>query len=60
MPTPEKNVKVTVPQEDGEIIIRRGGLDPTVYKVNGGTTSVKESDLARFLAVIDGSTADTK
>lgn len=59
MPPADKNVKVSVPQKDGEILVRSGGLDPTTYKVSDGTVSVKESDLPRFLAVIDGSTADT-
>jgi hypothetical protein len=56
---PDKTVKVRVPQTDGEIVVRSGGLDPTTYKVIDGTVSVKESDLPRFLAVIDGSSADT-
>jgi len=53
------NVKVTVPQKDGEIAISRNGDDPTVYKVNDGTVSVKDTDLPTFLAVVDGATADT-
>lgn len=59
MPATDKNYKVTVPQKDGEIIITHGGLEPIIYKVSDGTTSVKEADLPTFLAVVEGSTADS-
>lgn len=59
MPATDKSVKVNVPQKDGEITIRHGFREPVTYKVTDGTTTVKESDLPKFLAVVDGSTADT-
>lgn len=52
--------KVNVPQKDGEIVVTVGGLEPTTYKVTDGTVSVKDADLPRFLAVVDGAKADTK
>lgn len=55
----DKTVKVRVPQKDGDIVIRRGAGEPESYKVTDGTATVKESDLPRFLAVVDGATADT-
>jgi hypothetical protein len=55
----DKTVKARVPQEDGEIVIRRGGHEPVTYKVTSNSVSVKESDLNHFLAVVDGATADT-
>lgn len=47
--------KVRVLQDDGEIRIAVAGGDPTVYKVSGGTTTVREEDLDLFLGVVDGS-----
>jgi hypothetical protein len=58
MPT-DKNIKVSVPQSDGEIVIAHGGTEANTYKVSGGSTTVKESDLTHFLAVVDGATADS-
>ena len=57
---PEKNVTVKVPQRDGDIVVRNRANEPATYAVKDGTVSVKESEVARILAVIDGaSVADT-
>lgn len=49
------NQKVTVPQKDGDIILSFGDDDPQTYKVTNGEVTVKDADVARFLANIDGS-----
>lgn len=49
--------KITVPQADGEIVVRRGGAgDPVTYKVSDHTVTVDEADAGWFAAQFDGST----
>ena len=50
-----KNVSVSVPQKDGEIVLALDGRDATTYKVNDGTVSVSEESVARFLTAVGGS-----
>jgi len=52
---PEAQVRVAVPQRDGEIRIAQDGFDPTVYPVTNGQVAVAPADAANFLANIEGS-----
>lgn len=56
-----KHVKISVPQDDGEISIAHNGDDPKTYKVTGGVASVPEDEAAAFLHHVDGAElADAK
>lgn len=58
----EKTTRVSVPKElandDGEIVVRWDGDDPTKYKVNDGHVAVENSNVERFLAHFDGTKVD--
>ena len=45
---------ITVPQKDGDIIVRRGGAEPATYKVTDHSVSVDEADAEWFAANVDG------
>lgn len=47
--------KITVPQKDGEIVVRRAGSEPVTYKVTDHSVSVDEADAEWFAAQFDGS-----
>jgi hypothetical protein len=49
------DVRVSVPQSDGEIRIATDGNEPDVYVVTDGQVDVDEAKVVRFLTVIDGS-----
>ena len=46
-------MKVSVPQQDGEIILT-GLSGPTTYTVKDGVVDVSDSDLDGFLLVVEG------
>lgn len=46
--------KISVPQTDGEIVVRRGGAEPVTYKVTDHAVAVEESDAEWFAAQFDG------
>ncbi len=49
------STNVTVPQKDGEIVMRRGGEEPRTYKVTDHTVAVEQVDVEWFCSNIDGS-----
>lgn len=48
--------RVTVPQNDGEIVISTGDKEPLRYRVTDGHITVKADDLPLVLANVDGAT----
>lgn len=50
--------RVKVAQSEGEIVLSFGDDTPQTYKVADGHVTVKEPDVGRFLANIDGSSLD--
>jgi hypothetical protein len=52
--------RVSVPEDTGdEIVIRYGGDDPILYKVEGGTVEVDNEHLDAFLVAVGGSSVET-
>lgn len=50
-----KTVKISVPQESGEIIIASAGEEPVTHKVTNGHVTVDADAAPHFLVNVDGS-----